>query len=155
MRALEELADAGVIIEAISSCYETAPQGGPPQAAYLNLACRVRWPGSTLQLLDLCQQIEKKLGRVRKVRWGPRRIDIDLLLVGQQIILRDRLQVPHPQMESRAFVLVPAVELAPEMVHPILERTIQELLEELPQPGEVKRREWPEGLRERVSRLAD
>ncbi|HEX5322926.1 MAG TPA: 2-amino-4-hydroxy-6-hydroxymethyldihydropteridine diphosphokinase [Capsulimonadaceae bacterium] len=100
-------------IEARSSIYRTEPVGGPPgQPDYLNAAVRVRTGLDPDELLDVCLGIERSLGRVRRTRWGPRPIDIDLLLYGARQIAREGLVVPHPRMRERLFVLAPLAEIA-------------------------------------------
>lgn len=102
-------------VTAVSSVYETAPVGVTAQPDFLNLAARVATQHSAQALLDQCLQIEAGLGRVRRERWGPRTIDIDLLLYAE-VCLRDaRLQLPHPRMQERSFVLIPLAEIAPDL----------------------------------------
>jgi 2-amino-4-hydroxy-6-hydroxymethyldihydropteridine diphosphokinase len=102
-------------IEACSSIYRTEPVGGPPgQPDYLNAAVRVRTRLAPDALLEACLDIERDLGRVRRIRWGPRPIDIDLLLYGAEQYASDGLVVPHPRMRERLFVLVPLADIAPE-----------------------------------------
>ena len=100
-------------VEAVSSVYETDPVGGPQQGPYLNAAVRVATRRSPRALLRLCQGVERDLGRVRAERWGPRTIDVDILLYGRRVIRRRRLQVPHPRLADRAFALIPLLEVAP------------------------------------------
>jgi len=100
-------------VDAVSSLYETAPVGGPEQEPYLNAAARVATLLSPRQLLRACLQVEHALGRVRDVRWGPRTIDVDILLYGDRTIDRRRLIVPHPRLTERPFALVPLMEVAP------------------------------------------
>jgi|SRR5579883_3284121 len=101
-------------IEACSSIYRTEPVGGPPdQPDYRNAAVRIRTVLAPEELLEACLAVERDLGRVRRARWGPRPIDIDLLLYDSEQIARDNLTVPHPRMRERLFVLVPLAEIAP------------------------------------------
>jgi 2-amino-4-hydroxy-6-hydroxymethyldihydropteridine diphosphokinase len=106
-------ADARTRVDAVSSVYETEPVGGPEQDPFLNIAVRVATRRSPRRLLSLCQQVENDLGRVRRERWGPRTIDVDILLFGEQVIDRPALEVPHPRLLERAFALVPLIEVAP------------------------------------------
>lgn len=105
--------DARTRVDAVSSVYETEPVGGPEQGPYLNLAVRVATRRSPLSLLALAHRVEAALGRVREERWGPRTIDVDVLLYGERIVRTRRLEVPHPRLAERAFVLVPLIEVAP------------------------------------------
>lgn len=123
-------AAAGISVSAQSRFYRTAPVG-PPQPDYINaciLAHTTLTPRALLaQLLD----IETQFGRVRKVRWGARSLDLDLIFYGDQIIDLPRLVVPHPRLHERAFVLVPLADVSPEWSHPILGKTTQQLLGQL------------------------
>ncbi len=116
--AIGVLARAGLTIRARSSLYETPPWGPIPQGPYLNQVVEVESPVNARSLLFLGLLVELMLGRnrAREVRFGPRRIDIDILLFGQQAIAEPDLEIPHPRMLERAFALVPLVEIAPELV---------------------------------------
>jgi 2-amino-4-hydroxy-6-hydroxymethyldihydropteridine diphosphokinase len=102
-----------ITVEDLSSTYETEPVGGPEQAPFLNVAVRARTALSPLGLLRACQQVEADLGRVRTVRWGPRTVDVDVLLYGDRVLDAPVLTVPHPRLAERAFAVVPLVEVAP------------------------------------------
>lgn len=102
----------------ISSIYETAPVGYLDQGAFLNLAARLETDLSPLELLAACQEVERNLQRERLVRWGPRTVDLDILLYGQEQLATDELTIPHPRMYERAFVLVPLRDLLPSLVMP-------------------------------------
>lgn len=102
----------------MSSIYETAPVGYLDQHAFLNLVIRLETSLSPLELLDICQEIEQALHRERLVRWGPRTVDLDVLLYGQEQLGTERLTIPHPRMYERAFVLVPLQELMPSLILP-------------------------------------
>lgn len=111
---------------------QTAPIGGPTgQNLFLNSAARFETTYSPLELLECLQTIERDLGRKREVRWGARVVDLDLLLYGQQIINSLGLHVPHPRMTYRRFVLEPAIEIAPDCIHPASGWTVQELWKNL------------------------
>jgi len=115
-----QLLDAtlGMTLRAVSSVYETAPVGVTDQPAFLNLVARFECRLSPEELLAVAQEIERRLGRVRGRRWGPRAIDIDLLLLGDETVDQPRLTIPHPELTRRQFVLVPLAEIAPELVLP-------------------------------------
>ncbi len=102
----------------MSSIYETAPVGYLNQDAFLNLVIRLETSLSPLSLLDTCQEIEQILQRERLIRWGPRTVDLDVLLYGQEQLTTERLIIPHPHMYERAFVLVPLRELMPTLSLP-------------------------------------
>lgn len=102
---------------AVSPVYETAPVGGPEgQGAFLNCVVELDTDRTPHELLDLCRQLEAAAGRVRVERWGPRTLDVDVLLVGDETVDDAELTVPHPRMWERSFVLVPLHDLAPDLV---------------------------------------
>ncbi len=112
-RAVDALPD----VVAVSPVYETEPVGGPGgQGPYLNLVVELCTDRSPRQLLQLARQLEEAAGRVRTVRFGPRTLDVDVLLVGDQRVDEPDLVVPHPRMGERRFVLAPLADLAPELV---------------------------------------
>lgn len=129
-RAVALLAEA-VRVVTRSSLYETGPVGYEEQADFLNAVTMVETTLSAGELLALCCSIEARLGRVRSRAWGPRTIDLDILLYGDTILNTPELQVPHPRMAERKFVLAPLAEIAPSVLHPVLRRTAEELLREL------------------------
>ena len=136
VRNLRDAYDRIITLEGVqplkfSRFYETTPVGGPPQPMFLNAVLSIETLLSPHQLLEQFQRIETLMGRVRTVKWGPRNIDIDILLYGDKIINDDELQIPHPLMHTREFVLKPLVEIAPNVVHPILKKTMLQLYEEL------------------------
>jgi len=106
-------ADRKVQVDGVSTVYETEPVGGPEQESFYNLAVRVRTRRSPRRLLALCHQIERQLGRVKTERWGPRTIDLDILLWDGRVVAAHSLQIPHPRLAERAFALIPLIELAP------------------------------------------
>jgi 2-amino-4-hydroxy-6-hydroxymethyldihydropteridine diphosphokinase len=112
--AVDRLADApGVRVVGVSPVYETAPVGGPEQPDYLNAVVALDTARSPHELLGLAQSIEQEARRVRTVRWGPRTLDVDVLLVGDERVDDPDLVVPHPRLRERAFVLVPLADLDP------------------------------------------
>jgi len=118
-RAVELIhADDRTRVDAVSSVYETAAVGGPEQPDYLNIAVRVATRRQPRQLLALGAEIENALGRTRDVRWGPRTIDIDILLYDRRIIRQPDLEIPHPRLRERAFALIPLIEVAPGQTMP-------------------------------------
>ncbi len=118
-----------VILEKASSLYETEPLGGPlDQPTFLNAVCRITTHLSPKELLTTFQGIENQSGRVRAIPGGPRTLDLDLLLYDEQILEEPGLVVPHPRMHERRFVLEPLAEIAPDVVHSRLEKSIWELL---------------------------
>lgn len=118
-------------IQAISLVYETLPWGYTQQESFLNMVISVDTTIDHIQLLDEVKKLEELLGREMTFRWGPRVIDIDILYYGDSIIDIDGLQIPHPQMINRAFVMVPLVEIASNFVHPQLQISNQEILSKL------------------------
>jgi 2-amino-4-hydroxy-6-hydroxymethyldihydropteridine diphosphokinase len=107
---------AGDVV-AVSDVYETEPVGGPlDQGPFLNLVVELSTPDGPRRLLERCQELERAAGRVRTVRFGPRTLDADVLLVGEEVVADQDLSVPHPRMWERRFVLAPLADLAPELV---------------------------------------
>jgi 2-amino-4-hydroxy-6-hydroxymethyldihydropteridine diphosphokinase len=133
-KAADQLAAIGTVI-ARSRLYSSDPVGGPPQPPYLNAAVMLEADCEPPILLDHAHTIERALGRERsqEVRWGPRPIDVDLLLAGSDgslIVDLPGLQIPHPRLHERAFALACVVELSPALMHPSLQRPLQALLRE-------------------------
>ena len=122
-----------------SSLYDTEPTGDVDQPNFLNAVAQLDTELTARQLLWNLLLIEKRLGRVRTQKWGPRTIDLDLLLYGSQVIEESDLRVPHPELTRRSFVLVPLVELDPLLVHPITGETLLDLLSRLNTRPPVKR----------------
>ncbi|HVP13353.1 MAG TPA: 2-amino-4-hydroxy-6-hydroxymethyldihydropteridine diphosphokinase [Phycisphaerae bacterium] len=116
----------------VSKLYETEPVGGPAdQPLYINAAAYIKTSMTPERLLGLCLAIEKSLGRKRGVHWGPRTIDLDLLCYDQEIVVSPELTLPHPMMHERRFVMEPLAEIAPRLMHPVLEQTAREILDSL------------------------
>jgi 2-amino-4-hydroxy-6-hydroxymethyldihydropteridine diphosphokinase len=128
--AVEGLAEAGRIIS-VSSFYYTEPVGYREQEDFINAVASLETNRSPAELLAICHAIENRLGRRRTVRWGPRTVDLDILLYGDLVVSRPDLVIPHPLMAMRKFVLAPLVEIAPSVMHPVLNKTMFQLLCEL------------------------
>jgi len=126
----------GRIVRA-SSIYQTAAWGMEDQPDFLNQVLLIETPFSPVYLLRLALDIERQMGRRRLQKWGPRSIDLDLIMVGQTLLDHPELQLPHPYMQERAFVLVPAAEVAPNWVHPRGGKTLKEMLRDCPDPLSV------------------
>lgn len=122
-----------------SRLFETAPVGGPGgQGRFLNTVLKISTSLSPHDLLARCMAVEQDFQRERKIRWDARTLDLDILLYGDQIIATADLEVPHPRMHQRRFVLVPLADVAADMTHPILHESIADLLARLPvEPGDV------------------
>ncbi|CAN5425473.1 2-amino-4-hydroxy-6-hydroxymethyldihydropteridinediphosphokinase [soil metagenome] len=119
----------------VSKLLDNPAAGGPASSpAFLNGAAEVKTSLSARELLDRLLEIEKSLGRERRLRWGPRTIDLDLLLFGDQIIAEPGITVPHALLHERTFVLVPLNEIAPGVIHPTLRKSMAELLALLSKP---------------------
>lgn len=122
----------------LSSVYETAAWGITDQADFLNMVVRIKTVLPPHELLAAILDIETALGRKREVKWGPRIIDIDILLYNYEIIDTSELTVPHPFIQDRRFILAPLAQIAPTYLHPKLNKTIQQLLADCPDTLEVK-----------------
>jgi 2-amino-4-hydroxy-6-hydroxymethyldihydropteridine diphosphokinase len=110
--------EEGIRVDASSRVWETAPVGGPEQPDYLNAVVRVETDLEPRDLLEVCRRIESALGRERAVRWGPRTIDVDVLLYDERTVDEPDLVVPHPRIAERAFVVLPLLELDPDPILP-------------------------------------
>jgi len=117
----------GIEVTAVSSYYNTAPVGYIEQPDFLNAAAEIKTALPPNGLLQVCMSIEKELKRERVMRWGPRTIDLDILLYGDRIISGEHLTVPHPRMHERNFVLKPLNEIAPYAIHPVNGQTVSEM----------------------------
>ncbi|HEX2049233.1 MAG TPA: 2-amino-4-hydroxy-6-hydroxymethyldihydropteridine diphosphokinase [Actinomycetota bacterium] len=119
-RAVAALGDVeGISVDACSSLYETSPVGGPPQRSFVNMVVRIRTSLDARALLDACKGIERRLGREpTTMRWGPRVIDLDVLTYDDEKLSEPDLEIPHPRMTARRFVLVPLLELDLDVTDP-------------------------------------
>lgn len=129
--ALSRIKDGNIEVLQESSNYETRPVGYKDQDNFINKVICVRTLYSAHELLHVLLQIEDDMHRVREIHWGPRNIDMDLLLYDQEIINTSRLTVPHPRMHERLFVLVPLLEISPDLIHPLLKVPLKEVKDNL------------------------
>lgn len=129
--AINELQVSGIIISKKSSLYNTPPWGYTEQPDFLNQAIECLTSLEPFELLKEIKKIERKLGREKTVRYGPRIIDIDIIFYDDLIFKSDELTIPHPLMHKRDFVLKPLCEIAPDFVHPELKLSVKNLLEKL------------------------
>lgn len=136
--AIARLGAAGRVVS-VSSFYETEPIEFTDQPWFLNCAIALETNQSPAQLMETALGVEREMGRVRTQKKGPRTIDVDILLLGDTIIESPELTLPHPVMQQRRFVLEPLAEIAPEARHPVLKKTVREMLDELP-AGQVVRK---------------
>lgn len=132
LKAWKEIQSAGIKIHQWSSIYETKAWGKTDQSDFLNQTIGINTKLSPLDLLHTLQGIEKKLGRERKVKWGPRKIDIDILYYENLSLEVEELKIPHPGIAERKFTLMPLNEMIPNYIHPILNKTNRQLLKEIP-----------------------
>ena len=122
-------------VKKVSHVYETRAVGIREQPDFLNAAIEVETLLDVSELLQVCLRVEKEMGRTRTERWGPRNIDIDILLYGNVVLKKKDLTVPHPLLHTRGFVLYPLSDIAPEVVHPVLGSTMNELKTRVGQEG--------------------
>ena len=122
----------GIELERMATIYETEPVG-PPQPKYLNTVVEIATALEPRRLLDALKALERRLGRALSTqRWGPRVIDLDILLYDDRVLDEPALSIPHPRMHERRFVLEPLAQLVPDLIHPVLKQTIARLLATLP-----------------------
>jgi 2-amino-4-hydroxy-6-hydroxymethyldihydropteridine diphosphokinase len=120
----DAIASLGPAVVQVSPIYETEPLGGPPQQDYLNAVVELATELTPRELLGVCHRLEAAAGRVRGERWGPRTLDVDVLLYGDEAIDDPDLQIPHPRMWARRFVVAPLFDIAPELVPDGWERRV-------------------------------
>lgn len=138
-KAIEKLAkQQKITIVNISSVYETDPVGYEEQDLFLNMVMEIQTDWSALELLDFCLKVELELGRKREIVWGPRTIDLDILLFNQENIKSEKLIIPHPRMLERNFVMIPLSEIKPDIIIPNTEKPLKVWIEELPNKEGVR-----------------
>lgn len=134
LKAIKALEEKGITIKKRSHLYETEPWGVREQPNFINMAIEVETDLPPDKLLQIVKGIEEEMGRTETFKWGPRIIDIDILLYNDIVYETPDLKIPHPLMHERDFVLKPLSEIAPDKVHPVLKKTISELLQNLQRP---------------------
>lgn len=122
----------GILVRRESPVYETEPVGYTRQGWFLNMVVEAETALFPMQLLARAAKIERVLGRLRTVPNGPRTIDVDILLYGNAVVRSARLQIPHPRMHERRFVLAPLADLSPDLRHPVSRKTVRQMLEQAP-----------------------
>src|SRR5580700_5444037 len=137
-RAIAAMNSAGISVVRQSSLYVTEPVGAPGQGWFLNAVVEAETSLLPLQLLHALLRIERELGRRRITPHGPRTIDLDILFYGSSVIRSKELQVPHPRLSERRFVLVPLAQIAPEFRHPVVHKSVTQLLADTPDRSKVR-----------------
>jgi len=132
-------AHESIAITLRSSLYETEPFGKTDQNRFVNAVVQIDTALTPAELLEALLKIEQDMGRVRKEKWGPRIIDLDILFYEDRIVQEKMLQIPHPGIPERSFVLIPMKEIAGDYIHPQLQKSMQALCETLADPGKVRR----------------
>jgi 2-amino-4-hydroxy-6-hydroxymethyldihydropteridine diphosphokinase len=141
LEAIKKIGElAGCEIVSLSSLFLTEPVGVSDQEWYVNGVVSIKTGMSACELLNELLRIETEMGRVRVAKWGPRLIDLDLLLYGQDVIDDATIIVPHPLMHMRKFIMAPIAEIAPELMHPVIGKTMLELFRELSEDDQVVKR---------------
>ena len=127
LKAIKLLKTSGQKVLRLSSLCETKPYGYKKQKKFLNAVVKLKTKLLPSELLELCKKIEKKIGRTKSFRWGPREIDVDILFFGRKIMKSKKLTIPHSDLHNRTFVLQPLTEIAPNFIHPVLKKRVSEL----------------------------
>ena len=138
--ALKRISETCGTITSTSSLYETAAWGNTNQPSFYNQAVVVTTPLSPVALMDQLLEIELEMGRIRTQKYGPRTIDLDILMIDELVISSEKLTIPHPQMQNRRFALLPLVEVAPTLTHPLLDQSIGVLLQNCPDTLDVQKK---------------
>lgn len=138
-QALQEIERLAGILQKKSSLYQTAAWGNTQQPDFLNQVILIQTTLSPNKLLDTLLTIELKFGRERKEHWGPRTLDLDLLFLDDRILNKEHLTLPHPRIAERKFILIPLEEIAADWLHPVEQKTIQQLVIECKDDSEVKK----------------
>jgi dihydroneopterin aldolase/2-amino-4-hydroxy-6-hydroxymethyldihydropteridine diphosphokinase len=133
LKAIQLLSAAGISITKQSTMFETEPWGLKEQPRFINMAVEAGTGEGPYRLLEILKEIERNMGRGKTTKWGPRIIDLDILFYDGLVIDTPELKIPHPLMHEREFVLGPLAEIAPDKVHPVLKKTVRELLRDKPQ----------------------
>jgi 2-amino-4-hydroxy-6-hydroxymethyldihydropteridine diphosphokinase len=136
--SIDLLGEKGTIVRKKSSLYETDPWRMKDQPKFLNMAVEIETDLSPEHLLVFVKKIEKKMGRKESFQWGPRLIDLDILLYDNIVINKEDLKIPHPLMHERDFVLRPLYEIAPDVKHPLLQLSVKELFQRLSTKSALK-----------------
>jgi len=131
LRAIELLQERGIVVTKKSSLYETEPWGYKDQPQFINMAIEGETEFNPKELLMVLKNIEREIGREESLRWGPRKVDLDILLFDTIILTEDSLEIPHPLLHKRDFVLKPLCEIASDIHHPLLKMSISDLLQQL------------------------
>jgi len=131
LRAIELLQERGIVVIKKSSLYETEPWGYKDQPQFINMAIEGETEFNPKELLMVLKNIEREIGREESLRWGPRKVDLDILLFDTIILTEDSLEIPHPLLHKRDFVLKPLCEIASDIHHPLLKMSISDLLQQL------------------------
>lgn len=138
--ALRRIAETCGTITSTSSLYETAAWGNTNQPSFYNQAVVVNSPLSPEALMDQLLDIELEMGRIRTQKYDPRTIDLDILMIDDLVLNTEKLTIPHPQMQNRRFALLPLAEVAPTLIHPLFDQSIEVLLQNCPDTLDVQKK---------------
>lgn len=146
IQALKKLQNYGICVEKVSSIYETQPFGETKQPWYMNIVMKAKTDLSPRQLLKKIKMIEKDMDRTLHGMNNPRPIDIDILMLEDRVIKNDKLEIPHKELAHRNFVLVPLLEIAPNLIHPVLKSKLQEIFKNCKDESIVRKIKGPVSL---------